>query len=90
MKQTSLHSFLSAVTLAVLTWVGYETVQNGKSIATLTQAMVNVERKLDDTIPRREIDPRFSQLEIDVKQLASRLRELELNARFSQSLNMPK
>lgn len=37
MKQTSLHSLLSAISLAVLTWVGYETVQNGKSIATLTR-----------------------------------------------------
>jgi hypothetical protein len=84
MKQTSLHSFLSAITLAVLTWVGYQTVQNGKSITTLTQAMVNVERKLDDTIPRREIDPRVSQLESELKQFASRLRDLELQAKLTK------
>ena len=84
MKQTNLHSLLSAISLAVLTWVGYETVQNGKSIATLTQAMINVERKLDDTIPRREIDPRVSQLETDLKQLSSRLRDLELNSKLTK------
>jgi hypothetical protein len=82
MKSTSLHSLLSAISLAVLTWIGYETVQNGKSIASLTQAMLNVERKLDDTIPRREIDPRVAQLESDMKQLASRLRDVELTSRL--------
>lgn len=46
--------------------------------------MVNVDRKLDDTIPRREIDPRVSQLESDLKQLASRMRDLELNSKLTK------
>ena len=83
MKNTNLHSLFSAISIAVMTWVGYETVQNCKSIATLTQAMTNVERKLDDTVPRRENDLRFSELETNVKQLASRLRDLELTSKLT-------
>jgi hypothetical protein len=79
MKPNALHSLLSAISLAVISWVGYETVENGKSVARINQAMTNVERKLDDTIPRREVDPRVSQLESDLKLLAARLRDLELN-----------
>jgi hypothetical protein len=70
MKSTNLHSL--------------ETVENGKSIATLTQAMTSVERKLDDTIPRREVDPRVSQLESEMKHLVSRIRELELLPKASR------
>jgi hypothetical protein len=84
MKSTSLHSLLSAISLAVMTWVGYETVQNGKSIASLTSAMKNVEQKLGETIPRRESEVRLSQLEGDLKQLSSRLRDLELNSKLTK------
>jgi uncharacterized membrane protein len=85
MKNTNLHSFLSAICLAVMTWVGYETVQNGKSLATLTRAMTDAERKLEDTVPRRENDLRLSELEANVKQLASRVRELELATKLTKN-----
>jgi hypothetical protein len=67
-----------------MTWVGYETVQSGKHIASLTSAMKNVEHKLDDTVPRRESEVRLTQIEGDLKQLASRLRDLELNSKLTK------
>ena len=84
MKPTNLHSLLSAISLAVMTWVGYETVQNGKTIASLTNAMKNVEHKLDDTVSRREHDLRVAQIETDLKHVTSRLRDLELNAKITR------
>ena len=84
MKQTSLHSLLSAISLAVLTWVGYETVQNGKAIASLANAMTHVERKLDDTVPRREHEARVTQLETEVRTLVVRVRDLELNTKVNR------
>lgn len=84
MKSTNLHSLLSAISLAVLTWIGYETVQNGKHIASLTSAMKNVEQKLNDTIPRRESEVRLTQIEGDLRQLSARLRDLELNSKLTK------
>jgi outer membrane murein-binding lipoprotein Lpp len=91
MKSNNFHSVLSAICLAVMTWVGYETVESGKSIAglksevaTLNATLTKLERKLDDTVTHREIDPRVSQLETNMKQLASRLRDLELNSKLTK------
>ncbi|MCI0744042.1 MAG: hypothetical protein L0Y58_01430 [Verrucomicrobia subdivision 3 bacterium] len=84
MKPQTFHSFLSAACLAVMTWVGYETVESGKSIAALKTelaalngTLAKLERKLDDTVPRREYESRILQLQADLKLLLSRMRDFE-------------
>lgn len=54
--KANLNTILVGITLAVMSWVGYETVQNGKNVAVVSASLQRIEERMAVTVERREYD----------------------------------
>lgn len=81
----NLNTILLAITLSVLTWLGWTSFENSRALASLQATsnatvgtLTRLENKIDDAVPRREYDTRLAGVETRLAEISVRLRELDL------------
>ncbi len=67
MEKANLNTILLAVTLGVMSWVGYTTYESGKAIATIAEKVSYSDREIVD------MRLRLSKVEFDVVRMKSKL-----------------
>lgn len=81
----NLNTILLAISLAVLSWLGWTSFENSRALAVLQStsnttalALERLEKKIEDSVPRREYDTRIAAVETRLAEIGVRLRELDL------------
>lgn len=72
--KSNLNTILLAITIGVLSWMGYTTQQNAEAIAVFTSTLSRFEQRMEQVVSR----PEYETLAIEVQKIRARLAEIEL------------